>query len=102
MRISDWSSDVCYSDLRPKLCERGNSVNRVCLSDSGKCDAESTKNAVSVPKQHEICTDSARLEIGRASCRERVCQYVLNSVVAVSLQYKHISNNVNDLITAER
>src|SRR3546814_15676675 len=28
----------------------------------------------------------AKLEIGRASCRERVCQYVYISVVAVSLQ----------------
>src|SRR3546814_18974220 len=27
-------------------------------------------------------------EIGRASCRERVCQYVSHSVVAVSLQKK--------------
>src|SRR3546814_11124895 len=27
-------------------------------------------------------------EIGRASCRERVCQYVSNSVVAVSLKNK--------------
>src|SRR3546814_14446651 len=29
-----------------------------------------------------------RLEIGRASCRERVCLYVLISVVAVSLKKK--------------
>src|SRR3546814_15839014 len=29
-------------------------------------------------------------EIGRASCRERVCQYVLISVVAVSLKKKNI------------
>src|SRR3546814_12044261 len=28
-------------------------------------------------------------EIGSASCRERVCQYVLTSVVAVSLKLKH-------------
>src|SRR3546814_14017167 len=30
----------------------------------------------------------ARPEIGRASCRERVCQYVLLSVVAVSFKKK--------------
>src|SRR3546814_19385846 len=29
-------------------------------------------------------------EIGRASCRERVCQYVLHSEVAVSFIKKHI------------
>src|SRR3546814_12683681 len=31
---------------------------------------------------------AAQAEIGRASCRERVCQYVLISVVAVSLKKK--------------
>src|SRR3546814_18828129 len=30
-----------------------------------------------------------RLEIGRASCRDRVCQYVWISVVAVSLKKKN-------------
>src|SRR3546814_12890945 len=33
--------------------------------------------------------DAAPQEIGRASCRERVCQYVLISVVAVSLKKKN-------------
>src|SRR3546814_17975795 len=32
---------------------------------------------------------AARPEIGRASCRERVCQYVWLSVVAVSLKKKN-------------
>src|SRR3546814_18465094 len=31
-------------------------------------------------------------QIGRASCRERVCQYVSISVVAVSLKTKNIHN----------
>ncbi|WP_145985944.1 hypothetical protein [Sphingopyxis sp. EG6] len=35
---------------RSKLCERGNCVNRVCLSDSGKRASESTQIAVLVPK----------------------------------------------------
>src|SRR3546814_12048225 len=35
-------------------------------------------------------TDFFQLKIGRASCRERVCQYVYISVVAVSLQIKRI------------
>src|SRR3546814_15892876 len=30
-------------------------------------------------------------KIGRASCRERVCQYVSISVVAVALKQKHLS-----------
>src|SRR3546814_10647177 len=35
------------------------------------------------------------VEIGRASCRERVCQYVSISVVAVSLK-KKIENRIRD------
>src|SRR3546814_18870820 len=35
---------------------------------------------------------AATLKIGRASCRERVCQYVLISVVAVSLKKKKNNN----------
>src|SRR3546814_15487536 len=35
------------------------------------------------------------LEIGRASCRERVCQYVSISVVAVSVKKKNMYNNID-------
>src|SRR3546814_11304803 len=35
-----------------------------------------------------VSLSASRPEIGRASCRERVCQYVLISVVAVSLKKK--------------
>src|SRR3546814_15953806 len=38
--------------------------------------------------------EPARSQIGRASCRERVCQYVYISVVAVSLN----TNKVHDYI----
>src|SRR3546814_15356710 len=37
--------------------------------------------------------DTDAFEIGRASCRERVCQYVSISVVAVSLQKKNKKKN---------
>src|SRR3546814_18207477 len=36
-----------------------------------------------------------RVEIGRASCRERVCQYVSISVVAVSLKKKQTNHTKN-------
>src|SRR3546814_20712471 len=36
--------------------------------------------------------EAARLQIGRASCRERVCQYVEISVVAGSLKKKTTAN----------
>ncbi|MEQ8309803.1 MAG: hypothetical protein RIA72_03810 [Sphingopyxis sp.] len=39
-----------YAAERPKLCERRNRVNRVCLSDSGKPGAKSIKIAIYVPK----------------------------------------------------
>src|SRR3546814_13620209 len=43
------------------------------------------------------------LQIGRASCRERVCQYVSISVVAVSLKKKHINRTKqNDNIMKKR
>src|SRR3546814_21192122 len=44
-------------------------------------------------KRHDNCSRCSKclrtMEIGRASCRERVCQYVSISVVAVSLKNKH-------------
>src|SRR3546814_8179228 len=63
MRISDWSSDVCSSDLnwrfRPFRFLRGKRGLRR-LSDVGGV------------KILQIFSG----QIGRASCRERVCQYV--------------------------
>src|SRR3546814_13478329 len=39
-------------------------------------------------RQHVAVSAGAQGQIGRASCRERVCQYVEISVVAVSLKKK--------------
>src|SRR3546814_6293184 len=68
MRISDWSSDVCSSDLAHVFTfSSGEKGNAPCFD----------------------CSQVARaFKIGRASCRDRVCQYVSISVVAVSLQNK--------------
>src|SRR3546814_2105138 len=60
MRISDWSSDVCSSDLR----------TRVWLD----CSARGTSRMPLAPPHSRI--RSVYSKIGRASCRERVCQYV--------------------------
>src|SRR3546814_10112217 len=65
MRISDWSSDVCSSDL-PRRDDDAE-VLGVVAEDPAVA-------AVAVRR-----LDGARVhveEIGRASCRERVCQYV--------------------------
>src|SRR3546814_7258187 len=82
MRISDWSSDVCSSDLYYivhdgistrmlvdellKAADRGVRV-RILLDDTTSDGQDQT-----------IATLAAhpRIQIGRASCRERVCQYV--------------------------
>src|SRR3546814_5864758 len=61
MRISDWSSDVCSSDLRP-----GQSL-AVAFSQ------EDRSRALVVQR---YATMHQAAQIGRASCRERVCQYV--------------------------
>src|SRR3546814_17069790 len=72
MRISDWSSDVCSSDL--SICPPATST---------------------APAQRSFCkglpgsesTARSRIsEIGRASCRERACRSVKIPVVTVSLQ----------------
>src|SRR3546814_6030497 len=90
MRISDWSSDVCSSDLLRHPADLTGRHLRVLRSDRG-CDVARhqgvARELVGVePDPHGVAgTEQARLadsgntldrEIGRASCRERVCQYV--------------------------
>src|SRR3546814_13972698 len=71
MRISDWSSDVCSSDLRGlphgyvRIARAVRSSILLRGSGTGRVQA------------------GARTKIGRASCRERVCPYVSISGVAV-------------------
>src|SRR3546814_20737260 len=89
MRISDWSSDVFSSDLVPPTGRRTRPHSR---GDLGA--ALGTRAARRPPPGRAGRPgDPTRLrlprgEIGRASCRERVCQYVSISVVAVSLNKK--------------
>src|SRR3546814_6880634 len=82
VRISDWSSDVCSSDLRPKVSAEplvsDRLLRRVIESDTSK----SRFKPETLPFQPRPFLKSNVWEIGRASCRERVCQYVSISVVA--------------------
>src|SRR3546814_9620668 len=78
MRISDWSSDVCSSDLldreRRDRVERGARLvheDHVGGDRDGAGDAEALLLAAG-----ESGARLVEAEIGRASCRERVCQYV--------------------------
>src|SRR3546814_16311692 len=107
MRISDWSSDVCSSDLTQshkdrieggkgqdrRQCDEDRpddpfhqsmSVRRLGRSRKRKADIEDPPPRPA-PR---LRIGDRRFEIGRASCRERVCPYVCISVVAGSLKKK--------------
>src|SRR3546814_12436927 len=104
MRISDWSSDVCSSDLNDsvateeirfgdndrlaaRVAQAAAAGGVILLSD---IDGLYDKNPALPGANHiarieridaaiEAMADTGSasgLEIGRASCRERVCQYV--------------------------
>src|SRR3546814_7290094 len=67
MRISDWSSDVCSSDL---LADVPQPVPAHVAFGAGVGDQQRP------PITLMDFPQDALEQIGRASCRERVCQYV--------------------------
>src|SRR3546814_4398159 len=73
MRISDWSSDVCSSDL-----ESGDAFLKIARPDPGCILLDLRMPGMDgLEVQDELRARGVALpEIGRASCRERVCQYV--------------------------
>src|SRR3546814_5827133 len=72
MRISDWSSDVCSSDLQGGPCARQHAFAR---RSSGRPRARNADGSDGRQDRDQLQGRFAR-QIGRASCRERVCQYV--------------------------
>src|SRR3546814_15313893 len=98
MRISDWSSDVCSSDLtvpgRGRLVVNGEDarlaqvlamgcwtpVETFGLDDAaaagGKPFDWSARLVEADGSVFAVLHAGSEIEIGRASCRERVCQYV--------------------------
>src|SRR3546814_3321835 len=78
MRISDWSSDVCSSDLyESEMIAKADMDAHIAspLYHGGIHDGQGghfhpLNYAIGLAKAAEAA------EIGRASCRERVCQYV--------------------------
>src|SRR3546814_15231386 len=100
MRISDWSSDVCSSDLAlgravdtdteanafvqrqdgwvltragvPTVMVGGSFANMKILEDFLRGPYHKPGDDLDRP----LVLEGAAEEIGRASCRERVCQYV--------------------------
>src|SRR3546814_2404234 len=78
MRISDWSSDVCSSDLIIEPC--GFPFGDAALKRAGM-DYAVRANVRRHPgwdafRQWSQIGAQRLVQIGRASCRERVCQYV--------------------------
>src|SRR3546814_20633609 len=112
MRISDWNSDVCSSDLvqfaivdgrivvdqrspQTDQADRDNIISaleHICSSgdqlisnlDNSNCDRRLIDSVKELQDQLTSdgnivkigLTNMACCEIGRASCRERVCKYV--------------------------
>src|SRR3546814_12041531 len=112
MRISEWSSDVCSSDLKyinykippPEYLVHDDFeimslivINR--HPNTAVLGEQFAKQLQPRPYHGQLLAmlqiivimlkGRPRIKIGRASCRERVCQYVYISVFAVSLKKKH-------------
>src|SRR3546814_10267539 len=97
MRISDWSSDVCSSDLLLRHTSGPtygfqNRTNVDLAYRTGRLETwhgnltldQFVAAVAKLPLEfspgegwnYSVSTDVLGAEIGRASCRERVCQYV--------------------------
>src|SRR3546814_11729967 len=88
MRISDWSSDVCSSDLQKHAVSLRVSASLREPFFSFFAPSHDSLFVLFTVLQPLI-------QIGRASCRERVCQYVSISVVAVSLKKTTILTTIS-------
>src|SRR3546814_10053714 len=87
MRISDWSSDVCSSDLvvlrdaktgkilAKGLTAGGTGDTKKIMEAVGRSPRRTTPDAAHYSTTLDISVPTL-VKIGRASCRERVCQYV--------------------------
>src|SRR3546814_13763953 len=107
MRISDWSSDVCSSDLdsadrqepSPALTNKTTrlreKMNRLAALDAQMREAPDQQVSLTDPDSRSMATRFRRgglrragSEIGRAWCRESVCRYVESLVVAGTIKKK--------------
>src|SRR3546814_4147457 len=88
LRISDWSSDVCSSDLDQAPCidpwvealrqHQGELTDVISRSHARLSQPTASAEINIRPKLvfSALLLGVAASKIGRASCRERVCQYV--------------------------
>src|SRR3546814_5970472 len=81
MRISDWSSDVCSSDL-----PAASAASQLVRSEERETWEELRTLRRKLAEEHGVppyvifpdatLLEMLRSQLGSASCRERVCQYV--------------------------
>src|SRR3546814_14257258 len=123
MRISDWSSDVCSSDLPGSAAKAPNEFSRIVTPDRlgapklvESFEASPAERAAVARRLELLAVDrlaaeltvtnvGGRLfrvegpweaaEIGRASCRERVCQYGYIPVGARSFKKIRLIKNAS-------
>src|SRR3546814_4591818 len=87
MRISDWSSDVCSSDLVGIILDDREAADLVRRRTEREAPAFEADRMVvdlllaldeqrALRLQRPTVRGRQLRQIGRASCRERVCQYV--------------------------
>src|SRR3546814_17523301 len=117
MRISDWISDVCSSDLLPEgcpdACGRARKVTSQAPAQEARnwsgrtpsgqvrlaprrqewpayCGLRQVAGQIGrVRSDHWQAGPAHSAQLGRSTCRERVCTYVSITVVAVSLKQKY-------------
>src|SRR3546814_20157944 len=89
MRISDWSSDVCSSDLHARATG---------VAGQGPPDPVEPGGGQGRRRARRRAQLRWRQQIGSASCRERVCQYVSISVLAVSLKKKTRTDDTHQAV----
>src|SRR3546814_12459880 len=97
MRISDWSSDVCSSDLfvAGKLDEarqRGRQHQTLADQFAAPLRLQVEHKAEALVRHERKGMRRIDRQIGSASRRARVCQYVSIPVVALSLKQKQKSS----------
>src|SRR3546814_17949212 len=105
MRISDWSSDVCSSDLLRIGEGVGHRIDRR-PGDRVRDQhlVQFVKRMLGRPGGDEriqgrmVLGSPIACQIGRASCRARVCQYVSISVGAVSLKKKLTRHEIQQIM----
>src|SRR3546814_9578098 len=78
MRISDWSSDVCSSDLSQGAhpSGRGRTVRPAHHAANGRTTGNGHTDRLGRLAEPHCGRIGGGPSIGGASCRERVCQYV--------------------------